>query len=776
MNVHQMALDVGDIGFASSSFPMHVIHSYYAGRELNRIEQDIVKFNDFLTQSQQQLFINWIEVYRQTIINLMGKSEDPLLFTGDGYDEAQMLAAYQKANDQLSLCYFYTNKLMLTYLLQAYSQAIENADKAAEYVGMAMAMILVPTLNFYDSLARLALYPDADEDTQAQILEKVTAGQTQMKTWADHAPMNFLHKYHLVEAELARVQGNDTEARDAYDQAIELARENEYLHEEALAYELAGRFYLATEQARLARYYLRDAHYTYQRWGATAKVKDLEARYPQFLSGTTTAPRELSVTGTTATDTATSGRLDFASVLKASQSISGEIVLGNLLASLMNIVIENAGAQQGYLMLDKAGLWVIEAEAAVDQDEVTVLQAKPINNVDSLPQTVINYVAHTQEDVVLDDAANKGQFTQDPAISARQPKSILCAPLVHQGKLTGILYLENNLSTGAFTPDRLEVLRLLSAQAAISLENATLYSTLEQKVAERTQELHERNQALQETLTQLKATQDQLIVQEKMASLGVLTAGVAHEIKNPLNFVNNFAGLSVELAHELREDLETQKDRLDPKTLDDTLGILQDLELNATRINEEGRRADDIVRSMLLHARSQGGQRQETDVNQLLAEAVNLAQHSMKARLADPGEVKFEAMYDESLRPIEVVPQDIARVFLNILSNAYEAVYQKQQAVGDDFVPQLAVSTKNLADRIEIRVRDNGPGIPAEVRDQIFDPFFTTKPAGEGTGLGLSISYDIIVQGHQGNIAVNSSSRVDTKEDEFTEFIITLPQ
>jgi signal transduction histidine kinase len=237
-----------------------------------------------------------------------------------------------------------------------------------------------------------------------------------------------------------------------------------------------------------------------------------------------------------------------------------------------------------------------------------------------------------------------------------------------------------------------------------------------------------------------------------------------------LNFVNNFAGLSIELAQELREELEPQKDRLEPETLAETLSILKDLELNATRISEEGKRADDIVRSMLLHSRSQGGQRQETDLNYLLAEAVNLAYHSMTAKIVNLGEIATDTAYDDTLEPVEVAPQDISRVFLNILGNAYEATYEKQQALGDDFVPRLAVSTKNLGEWVEIRIHDNGPGIPPEIRDQIFNPFFTTKAVGEGTGLGLSISYDIIVQGHQGNIEVN------TAEGEFTEFVITLPK
>jgi class 3 adenylate cyclase len=312
-----------------------------------------------------------------------------------------------------------------------------------------------------------------------------------MKKWAGHAPVNYQHKFYLVEAERARVLGQTQAARDYYDQAINLAHENEYLNEEALAHELAANFYLTQGQTRLAHHYLRDAHYTYLRWGASAKVKDLESRYPQFLVQVETRSRELPVLTTPTADSSetASTTLDLASVLKASQAISGEIMLDQLLGKLMKVVIENAGAQQGYLILEEAGGWVIEAEATLKETsaeakapygqaeaEVMALQSMPVEQSEKLPLAVINYVTRTKEHIVLNDASHEGMFTQDSYISRNQTKSILCAPLINQGKLSGILYLENNLTTGAFTPNRLEVLNVLSAQAAISIENARLYT------------------------------------------------------------------------------------------------------------------------------------------------------------------------------------------------------------------------------------------------------------------------------------------------------------
>ena len=304
----------------------------------------------------------------------------------------------------------------------------------------------------------------------------------------------------------------------------------------------------------------------------------------------------------------------------------------------------------------------------------------------------------------------------------------------------------------------------------VSKEKLEDYSrTLAEKVDARTRELKDKNVELEETLQQLKEMQNQIIMQQKLASLGALTAGIAHEIKNPLNFVTNFAELSTDLTQDLREDIDKQKGILDPQAFEDIEDILDDLRTNAEKINEHGKRADSIVRNMLLHSRGTPGERQKTDINALMAEYVNLAYHGMRAKDSSFN-IKIETDYDNSIGLVEVVPQDLSRVFLNILNNACDAAYEKKKEMRDEFSPTLSVVTKNLDDLIEIRVHDNGKGIPRENLDKIFNPFFTTKPTGEGTGLGLSISYDIIVEEHKGEI------KVETEEGSYTEFIISLPK
>lgn len=289
-----------------------------------------------------------------------------------------------------------------------------------------------------------------------------------------------------------------------------------------------------------------------------------------------------------------------------------------------------------------------------------------------------------------------------------------------------------------------------------------------EKQNELLKELATANWELVETLDKLKATQEQLIVQEKLASLGALTAGVAHEIKNPLNFINNFAALSIELADELQSEINRHQEKLgdDATYIGEILG---DLKQNAAKINEHGKRADSIVRSMLLHSGGQSGQWQQTDLNALLAEYVNLAYHGIRAQ-DNSFNLSIVSDYDPSIGSVNVVPQDLGRVFLNILNNACQAMNEKKKSAGDGFAPTLSVRTRKLDGQVEISIRDNGPGVPAAARDKLFNPFFTTKAPGQGTGLGLSISHDIVVKQHKGEI------RLETEEGEFAEFVISVPR
>jgi two-component system NtrC family sensor kinase len=335
-------------------------------------------------------------------------------------------------------------------------------------------------------------------------------------------------------------------------------------------------------------------------------------------------------------------------------------------------------------------------------------------------------------------------------------RSMLFTPLMNGDKPIGIISVTRK-EPGSFTAHHVQLVRTFADQAVIAIENVRLFD----QVQDRTKELAA-------SLDELRTAQDRLVQTEKLASLGQLTAGIAHEIKNPLNFVNNFSALSAELVDELNDVLKPAA--LDNKVREEIDELTQMLKGNLEKVVQHGKRADSIVKNMLLHSREGSGEQRSVDINAILDESLNLAYHG--ARAEKPGfNITLQRDFDAGVAAIDAFPQEIARVFLNLITNGFYAAAKRKSQTGDSgFEPILRATTRNIGQAVEIRIRDNGTGIPADVKDKIFNLFFTTKPAGEGTGLGLSMSHDIIVKQHGGSIDVT------TEPDQFTEFTIVLPR
>ena len=371
------------------------------------------------------------------------------------------------------------------------------------------------------------------------------------------------------------------------------------------------------------------------------------------------------------------------------------------------------------------------------------------------PGSVVARVVRQKRTVHVPNVADDPELNQGFA-GVGGPRALLVSPLIQDGEILGVIALRQS-HLRPFTPRQIQAIETFADQAVIAISNVNLFDEVQQRTRE-----------LSKSLDDLRTAQDRLIQTEKLASLGQLTAGIAHEIKNPLNFVNNFAALSAELTDEL-------KDVLKPAVLDETIraevdevtGLLKD---NLAKVVQHGKRANSIVKNMLLHSREGSGEHRPADVNALVDESLNLAYHGARAEKPQFN-VTLQRDFDPQAGEVEVFPQEITRVLLNLISNGFYAVTRRKADNGAaDFEPLVTATTRGAGDHVEIRIRDNGTGIPPEVKDKMFNPFFTTKPAGEGTGLGLSMSHDIIVKQHGGTI------EVETEPGAFTEFRLVLPR
>ncbi len=477
---YEVGVETGDFDYACGCAVLNSFFLLNTGLELKTLEDKMANYQKAAKKLKQPRSLTFLILPQQVALNLIGKSTDPSRLVGEIFNEDKMIPFYIDNNNNAYLGITYVYKLMLSYLFGNYRQALDNALTSGKYHEAMFGHHEIPIRNLYYSLTLLILYPESKNSEQKQYVKRVRANQKQMKKWANNAPMNHLHKYYLVEAELARVRGKDAWAMDLYDKSVSLARENEYVNEEALANEVAARFYLSRGREKSAMGYINEARYCYYRWGAYAKVKDMEERYPQLLRKEF-LERELSAalsTSSTISSNMTSTALDLKTLTKSSQAISSEFILEKLLSKFMKIVMENAGAKRGYLLMEESGQLMIEVESELGKESACTQRSVSLKSDvhgSILPISIIQYAQRTHENVILDEAAHNGMFTTDPYMINAHPESILCMPIVNQGRVMGILYLENKVTKWVFTAQKMEFLKILSSQMAISIENARLY-------------------------------------------------------------------------------------------------------------------------------------------------------------------------------------------------------------------------------------------------------------------------------------------------------------
>ncbi|MBD2502248.1 ATP-binding sensor histidine kinase [Anabaena azotica] len=776
----QSGLDTGDIEYVGYNGILVCWHQFWVGENLVIVEQVLAQYIKLAQKIQQEHFTVCLLILKQVLVELVEGQENGIYLDGASFNESVM---QRMAGNITAIFYVFIAKSILSYFFKDYSQAVKNAQLAQQYEVAVGGTVYLSEYKFYYSLGLLGFCRNTSSDVDIKAaLEKVEENQQQLKEWTSHAPVNYQHKYELVEAEKARLLGEVLISMEYYERAIKGAHNSGYIHEEALAYECAAEFYDSLGINEFASLYMTKAHYGYRHWGAKAKVKNLELKYPELIAKVSTQNK----VGFTSTNITASNaneksiRLDLITVIKASQALSEITSLDKLLEMLMKIVIENAGAQTGILLLNKAGKLFIEAKANVDEKDVIVGQSIQLKDSQQVPLSVINFVTRTKQDVILADASNEGTFTLDPYIVEKRTKSIMCTSIVKQGKLIGLLYLENNLTLGAFTADRIQILKILSSQAAISIENAQLYADLEDKIEERTRELNENNMRLKQTLNELKLTQSQLIQTEKMSGLGQMVAGIAHEINNPINFVhgnlnhiNDYANgllglidIYQNIYPELAPEIEDFLENIDISFIkEDMPRILSSMRSGTQRIRE-------IVLTLRNFSRLDEADMKPVNIHDGIESTLLILQSRLQFKLGKPA-IEIIKNYDE-LPQVECYARQLNQVFMNILNNAIDSLERRNQEGNlEDINTNPSIITIRTqvvnSELIAISIKDNGLGMNDSVRQRIFDPFFTTKPVGQGTGLGLSISYQIVVDKHQGSIECISAL------GQGAEFIIQIP-
>jgi len=800
----------------------HVIQNMLgAGDHLVQVQQEAENYLQFAQKFRFGLVEDHIKVQLALVRSLRGLTVKFGCFNDGSFDEL-LFEQHLEANPALAEleCWYWVRKLQARYFAGNYSAALDAARHAQRKLWTSPSQFETAELSFYGALAHAASWDTASASEQPGHRDALTADHRQLEIWAGHCPENFENRAALVGAEIARIEGRRLDAEDLYERAIASAHANGFVHNEGLANQLAARFYAARGFGKIARAYMRDARLCYARWGADAKVRQIDALYPGLR-------QEEPLADSTSTIMEPIEQLDLATVINVSQAVLSEIALEKLVDTLVRTALEQAGAQRALLIIARGDQYRIEAEGTTSSETVTVdLRQRSITSAD-LPESVFHYVLRTKESVLLHDASNAQPFSADEYVRRHSARSILCLPLLKQTRVIGALYLENNLSLNVFTPARMAILKLIALEAACSIENTLLYGELQEREAKvrrlvdsniiginiwhfdgritdandaflqivgysrddltsgrmRWTEMtpSEWGDADTRAIAELRATgtakpfekefirkdgtrvpvmlggatfgeqqnqgvgfvldltarkqaeedlrrserryheaEMELAHANRVATVGQLSASIAHEVSQPIAAVINNAAAAVNWVGKDTPDLEQIRHALD-------------------RIISSGHRANDVIDRIRALLKKAPLQKERIDINEAILEVIALSRDEITKN-----GISMWTQLAEALSPIEGDRVQLQQVILNLIVNAVEALSSVRGP------RELTICTaEGQPDGVHVAIRDSGPGIDPATLEHVFEAFYTTKSGGLGMGLSISRS---IMEAHGGRL------------------------
>lgn len=724
LQAHAASLERGDFEVAANALYSCGYRYFFSGLPLPATYEKMTLFLDIIERLGHRIPLYRHLLFLQAVENLRSPGIDRKSFSGRHYQEKIMVPQHQRSQDRTSLFLFFFLKLHHAVVLQQKDQAPSHMDAAQQYLSSVTASLFVPLFTFLSALTLIDIYPDASSAQRLKMRLRLFKYMGNLRRWATHSPHNFRHKYLLIKAEMACLHNNPGQAASSFNAALQIAADNGYIQDIALIHERYGQYYLRQNWEHLATPHLRKAWELYHRWGALAKTVEMERRYamvdfsrtPEASSAGDQHPLAEPDAGHAAVSP-----YDAAAIIKATRTLTEMIFEEDFLKKLMEIMIEIAGAQKGVLLFPKGSSWEGRLQGHLTDNGIQVKPLVQRRRHKIYSANIVRYVARTMENVVLNNASGEGLFTRDGYVVRYRPQSILCTPVIHHGRISCIVYLENNIASGAFPPERQEIIHLLGSHAAISLKNSNLYNELEAMV-----------ERLHQEIGKHKATQLQLLQAEKQAALGRLSASIAHEFGNPLTGIQY-------LFKDIVDRFELSED--DRKLIE--IGL------------EESRRMKSLIQDMQQLNMPSSGKKtifnpHKTLENILLFQKNNLSSNN----------ISVVRKYGKNVGKIHAVEDQITQVLVNITLNAVDAMKENGGT--------LTILTGEDDGSLNIVIMDTGKGIAEVDQENIFEPFFSTKPCVEGTGLGLPVSYSIIKE-HGGDISFVSSP------GKGTQFHIRLP-